>query len=97
MSDAVVQLVGVFLSVLLGAGGLGVSLISRKKQRADVRFIDSQTESNYATLANSWIDRLESKVKSLEDEITELKKMIQEYETRIFQLLKDLGKDDGNV
>jgi predicted RNase H-like nuclease (RuvC/YqgF family) len=94
--DIVTPIIAVVTS-LLGGGGFIVALMERKKRRAAVKFQESQTEMNYQTMAANWIDRLESRVKELEQEVDKLRKTVYEYEDAIHNLtsrLKELGHAD---
>lgn len=87
--------------ILFGAGGLATALFERKKRKADTVLVESQAAINYSTLANAWIDRLESKVRSLEEKIQDLEKTVDIYEAEIHHLTNELRnereKNDSNV
>lgn len=70
---------------------LWVALIQRRDER---RLKEAQASLNYEQLAASWINRLQDKIKSLEDEIVELKKTIQGYQEKLADVYARLIHSD---
>ena len=87
-----------FMSIMFGAGGFFTAVAEKRKRKADASLIESQAAMNYAGLANSWIDRLEEKVATLEKRITELQSTVSLYEDEIHRLtiaLRDEREKNG--
>lgn len=90
MDPTTVNTVIAILGTCIGAGS--AAWLSRKKTAAETQFARAEAATRYNDMASEWIDRLEKKVRSLEEEIAQLKNTIDQYEARIVGLLSQLAK-----
>jgi hypothetical protein len=81
------------ISVMFGAGGIFTALSERKKRKAESTLVESQAALNYSALADSWIQRLDDKVKALECKVRDLEQTLDIYEAEIHTLTVQLRQE----
>jgi uncharacterized protein YlxW (UPF0749 family) len=85
------------LAAIASMSALFIALVQRKNEN---RLKEAQVSINYEQLATAWINRLQERIKSLETEVIELKKIIQDYQDRLADVYSQFmgrGKRDIDV